>query len=75
MVTLKEAGANRLPMSNTRAVRRRCRRPSAAPSPPRVDVLVVTHSVPDGCPRPSPSITVDGTKLPPTDASVRLIVP
>ena len=38
-------------------------------------VVVVTQSVPDGCPSPTPSITVDGTKLPPTAVSVTLIVP
>ena len=38
-------------------------------------LVVVTQSVPDGCPSPTASITVDGTKFPPTAMSVTLIVP
>lgn len=49
---------------------------TCAVEPAAVFTLVeVTQSVPDGCPRPMASITVDGTKLPPTDVSVTLIVP
>lgn len=38
-------------------------------------LVVVTQSVPDGCPSPTASITVDGTKVPPTAVSVTWTVP
>ena len=38
-------------------------------------LVVVTQSVPDGCTSPIASITVVGTKAPPTAVSVTLIVP